>query len=860
MEFETAQNNTTAKLPILKLGEYEMWEMRIKQYFQVQDYALWEVIENGNSWVFVPQTSQENGTSITKMPVPVTAEKKINKKNDVKVRSLLLMSLPNEHQLNFSQYNDAKTMYDAIKTRFGESLDSIFNMLQKLVSRLAILGVVISPEDLNSKFLRSLPPEWNTHVVVCMNKANIETMSIDDLYNNFKIVKQEVKKSVGASNVITVSPNVNTANSSVSTANINDNVVYACMVENPNGSNLLHQDLKQIHEHDLEVMDLKWQLSLLKEATPMSHELPLRSVHSLRHDEGSLSLTELMVLCTSLSKKVEGLESKLKTTKQTYSTPLTKLRKRVKKLEQTIKTSKARRRTKIVVLEEDDALEDSSKQGRKISIIDKDPTISLVYPEHEMEHGVSTAEETSCGSGEKGKAEVSTAKVQISTASATPELSTAAENLVYVRRSADKRKDKGKEIMTELEPEKKTKLQQRKERASLEATIRQLQVEINKAEQEKQEVISEADLTHDIDWSDPEVIRLGSTSGEDENNDAIITPPVQPTQQTPHTISTIKLHILKKGEYDMWAMKMEHYLVHTDYPIWEIIQKGNGPVNVSTDTNGQIKVLPPKIAEEILARERERKAKTTLLMAILEDRLAKFHKMTDAKEMWEAIKSRFGGNDESKKMHKYILKQQFEIFYVSNSEGLHKGYDRSLPSSWSQVSLIMRTKQGVDSLSFDDLYNNLRVFEHDVKSSTVSSSSSQNVVFVSSERTSSTNEVSTAYGVSTSFGHNSQNGQQLYHEDLKQVDEFNLEEMDLKWQVAMISMRLKKFYKKTWRKMHFDVKEPISFDKIKVECFNCSKIGHFAGKCRSKGNQESRRRDVGNTGYKAKDNGRRSGK
>ncbi|GJS32454.1 putative reverse transcriptase domain-containing protein [Tanacetum coccineum] len=73
---------------------------------------------------------------------------------------------------------------------------------------------------------------------------------------------------------------------------------------------------------------------------------------------------------------------------------------------------------------------------------------------------------------------------------------------------------------------------------------------------------------------------------------------------------------------------------------------------------------------------KERKARTTLLMAIPEDHLAKFHKITDAKEMWDAIKSRFGGNDESKKMHKYILKQQFKGFSVSNSEGLHKGYDR----------------------------------------------------------------------------------------------------------------------------------------------------------------------------------------
>ncbi|GJS32010.1 ribonuclease H-like domain-containing protein, partial [Tanacetum coccineum] len=372
-------------------------------------------------------------------------------------------------------------------------------------------------------------------------------------------------------------------------------------------------------------------------------------------------------------------------------------------------------------------------------------------------------------------------------------------------------------------------------------------------------------------------------AGSDDENPPPPPPPQTPTQQAPHTVSTIKLPILKKGEYDIWAMKMEHYLSHTDYPIWEVIQKGNGPVSVSTDTNGVIKVLPPKTAEEILARERERKARTTLLMALPEDHLAKFHKMTDAKEMWDAIKSRFGGNDESKKMQKYILKQQFEGFSVSNSEGLHKGYDRfqsllsqleihgagvstedanqkflrSLPSSWSQVSLVMRTKPGVDSLSFDDLYNNLRVFESDVKGSTGSSSSAQNVAFVSSESTSSTNDVSTAYGVSTSSGYNSQrensssytdeltysffanqsSGPQLDHEDLEQVDEFDLEEMDLKWKVAMISMRLKKFYKNTGRKLQFDAKEPVGFNKTKVK-----------------------RRDAGNTRYKAKDNERRPGK
>ncbi|GJW79085.1 hypothetical protein Tco_0140767 [Tanacetum coccineum] len=191
--------------------------------------------------------------------MPVTAEEKTNKKNDVKARSLLLMALPNEHQLTFSQYNDVKTMFAAIETRFRGN-------------------------EATKKTQKTLLKQQY------MNKAEIETMSIDDLYNNFKIVEQKVNKSIGTSSgaqnlafmttpstsstndvntakhayeVSTISPNVNTASSQVSTASFSDNAVYAFMVENPNGSNLLQQDLEQIHEDDLEAMDLKWQLSLL---------------------------------------------------------------------------------------------------------------------------------------------------------------------------------------------------------------------------------------------------------------------------------------------------------------------------------------------------------------------------------------------------------------------------------------------------------------------------------------------------------------------------------------------------------------------------------------------------------------------
>ncbi|GJY32813.1 hypothetical protein Tco_0417282 [Tanacetum coccineum] len=201
-------------------------------------------------------------------------------------------------------------------------------------------------------------------------------------------------------------------------------------------------------------------------------------------------------------------------------------------------------------------------------------------------------------------------------------------------------------------------------------------------------------------------------------------------------------------------------------------------------------------------------------MALPEDHLAKFHKMTDAKETWEAIKSRFWGNDQSKKMFQNLL-SQLEIYDAGiSTEDANQKFLRSLPSIWSQVSLIMRTNPGVDSLNFDDLYNNLRVLENDVKGSTASSSSTQNVAFVS-ENTSSTNNV------------------------------------------AMISMRMRKFYKKTGRKLQFDAKEPVGFDKTKVECYSCHKTWHFAREYKIKGNQDSKRIDAWNSGNK---DGRRSGK
>ncbi|GJR01940.1 hypothetical protein Tco_0524924 [Tanacetum coccineum] len=233
-----------------------------------------------------------------------------------------------------------------------------------------------------------------------------------------------------------------------------------------------------------------------KEATTMPHDLPLLKVYSLGSDEGSMTLNELTVLCTTLSKKVETLESDLKQTKLTYGAAYTKLIMKVKKLEHKVKSSKARRRVRLVVSEDEDELEDPSKQGRKIAQIDEDEGITLVQMSaqtqgrHEHDFEESDFEFIAPEEDYTAEPDISTANVPVSTAgaevsTASPEVKTAAESLVYIRRSAAKRKDKGKAIMKEAEPvQKKTKLQLEQERLGLEEALR-LQEQLDEEERQR---------------------------------------------------------------------------------------------------------------------------------------------------------------------------------------------------------------------------------------------------------------------------------------------------------------------------------------------------------------------------------------
>ncbi|GJX33134.1 retrovirus-related pol polyprotein from transposon TNT 1-94 [Tanacetum coccineum] len=290
-----------------------------------------------------------------------------------------------------------------------------------------------------------------------------------------------------------------------------------------------------------------------------------------------------------------------------------------------------------------------------------------------------------------------------------------------------------------------------------------------------------------------------------------------------------------------------------------VIVNGDAPAIASASTEGPI---PPKTAKQKLARKNELKAKSTLLLAIPDEHLLKFYGIKDAKTLWEAIKTRFGGNKESKKMQKTILKQQYENFTASRSEGLDKTYDRfqklisqleihgevisqedenlkllrSLPLAWNNIALIVRNKYDLDTMSMDDLYNNLKVGTNEAVNTAheVSTANSQGQASSSSY----------ADDVMFSFFVSQSNSQQLDNEDLEQIDTDDLEEMDLKWQVAMLTMIVKRFLKKTGWNMNFNGKETVGFDKTKVECYNCHRRGHFARECRAPRNQGNRNGDV----------------
>ncbi|GKF07464.1 hypothetical protein Tco_0041688 [Tanacetum coccineum] len=190
-----------------------------------------------------------------------------------------------------------------------------------------------------------------------------------------------------------------------------------------------------------------------------------------------------------------------------------------------------------------------------------------------------------------------------------------------------------------------------------------------------------------------------------------------------------------------------------------------------------------------------------------------------------------------------------------SQEDVNQKLLRSLSPEWNTHAVVWRNKADLDTMNMDDLYNNLKVYELEVKGISSSSSITQNMAFVSSSNnnTSSTNEAVNAANstninnltnvVIFAFFASQPNSPQLIHEDLQQIHPDDMEEMDLRWQMAMLTMRARRFLKNIGRKLTVNGNETISFDKSKVECYNYHKRRHFARECKALRNQDNKNKE-----------------
>ncbi|KAJ9567614.1 LOW QUALITY PROTEIN: hypothetical protein OSB04_003580 [Centaurea solstitialis] len=336
---------------------------------------------------------------------------------------------------------------------------------------------------------------------------------------------------------------------------------------------------------------------------------------------------------------------------------------------------------------------------------------------------------------------------------------------------------------------------------------------------------------------------------------------------TQETVLVSKVPMLKPNEFDLWKIRIRQYMLLTDYGMWEVVENGPG-----TDET------PPRSDADRKRRQIEMKALSTLLLAIPNEYQHQFSTYTDAKSLWNALEKRFSETKSTKRNQKAILKQQYENFTSLKNESMTQTFDRFnkligelatvdvkmdkddkvpqiLGEEWTMYTVAFRQGDNLEDKELEDLYNDLRIFEAEVEKKKRPIEYSHNAALLFSENPSSFN--TTAFNNTTATYNTTANEtvsntsqetnediileaflashvkSSLINDDLDQINADDLEEMDIKWQMAMLTLRMKRFIRRTGRN-NFDVKrgDKAGFDKSKVRCYKCNEPGHFGRECK----------------------------